>query len=288
MKNGNGTMKKDKIILLPLDGSKGSLNAFLPAKGLAKLLGMTVKILHISDETLSNEDLIQKLQLKHSFLNSCVIEHRSGVVTETILEVSQEASYIVMTTHGQTMNLKKLIGNTAHSVIEGSIIPVILIRPEIEVIFENEHWKPRKVLIPLNGTPGASQALEPVIKILAEIQSEIDLLHISIYKCGQALPNEPGSYPVPYYMDSPQYEWPNWANEFIKRFYPILNHHNIKLHLHNAKGNPAEEIINYSKQNKNDLIAMAWHGEMSGKHGNILSRVVVEAHCPILLIKIKN
>ena len=59
---------------------------------------------------------------------------------------------------------------------------------------------------------------------------------------------------------------------------------NVKLHV--ATHNPAEEILEFAKKNKNDLVVLAWKGNLSSGHGEVLKKIIREISCPILLNKI--
>ncbi|MFH0702507.1 MAG: universal stress protein [bacterium] len=274
-------MKSEKKILLPLDGSESSLAALVLAKSISILLNMVVSILYVSDEDLCKEKLLQKLDLKKEDLHKFIINHKKGNPAEIIIQESENSSYVVMSTHGTTKNMSIPTGSVSNTVIENSNVPVLLIRPDMVLCFEENLWKPKKALIPINGTPGAAQALSPAMKILTKVHSEIDLLHISTSKI--IPPGEPGTFTAPYYEDYPQHEWTHWSKEFLKRFGCV---NDIKINISLSKGDPGEEIIFFLKKNNNDFIAMAWHGKLNSEHAKILRKIMFEAPCPILLIKI--
>ena len=75
-------------VLLPLDSSEASLKAFIPAKSLAELMDMTLCILHISEEQLSQEELFYKLKIDPAGLKNFIVYHRGGSPGKIILEES--------------------------------------------------------------------------------------------------------------------------------------------------------------------------------------------------------
>jgi len=286
MGTGIGRIKAMKKILLPLDGSEASLKAFMPAKSLAELLETTLCILHISEEKLDQDALLKKLGIKKEDLQCYIISQKTGDPAQAILEESEQCDYIVMGTHGETCDTTQKAGSIAIKVVENTYTPVLLIKPDIELSCQNGKWIPQKALIPLNGAPNSAQALLPAMNILEKTTAEIDLLHISSHKVEPL--KEEGAFTAPYYEDYPQHEWNSWSKEFMKRFCPTLHNHNhINLKLSLSHGNPAEEILNFAKENKNDFIAIAWHGTLSHLRAATLKRVLSECPCPIMLIKIK-
>src|ERR1035437_1219326 len=148
-------MNQQKVILLPLDGSKCSLQALIPAKSVAKSLNLTIEILYVSDEELSKTELINKLNLCKEDLSNCMINHKKGDVAEVIIEESQKAAYIVMGTHGETQDPNKITGSISKAVAKNSNIPILLIKPNTKMELKEGYWSPQNALIPLNGTPGS-------------------------------------------------------------------------------------------------------------------------------------
>ena len=286
MGTGNGRIKSMKKILLPLDGSEASLKALMFAKSLAELLETTLFILHISEDKLEQNALFKKLGIKKEDLGCYIISHKAGDPAKIILEESEKCDYTVMGTHGETCDTTQKAGSVAIKVVENTYKPVLLIKPDVELSCQNDKWIPQKALIPLNGAPNSSQALIPAMNILAKTTAKIDLLHISCHSVEP--PKEEGAFTAPYYEDYPQHEWNSWSKEFMKRFCPILHNHNhINLKLSLFHGNPAEEILNFARENKNDFIAIAWHGTFSHLRASTLKRVLSECTCPIMLIKIR-
>lgn len=274
-------------VLLPLDGSPASLTAFIPAKSIAEMLGMTLCIIHIHDEKHGKEELIKKLNLKKEELDYFIICQRTGNPETVILEESKECNYIVMSTHGYTCDETRRMGTITSGVIEGSPVPVLLIKPSACMNITNGKWIPYKALIPLNGAPESGQALTPAMEILAKTNAQINLLHIYCEK--QEPIKEKGGLTAPYYVDYPQHEWPSWSKEFLKRFTPIMkNHNHIKTSLCIAKGDPGDEIAAFAEKNNNDFIAMAWHGTMSEFRAITLKKILSKSCCPIMLIRIKE
>jgi nucleotide-binding universal stress UspA family protein len=276
---------KDKI-LLPLDGSEASLKAFIPAKSLAELLDMYLCILHISDDIISKDELTKKLCIHNKDTGCFILHHKAGNPIKEIINESENCRYIVMGSHGETEDKKRRMGNIAEQVAQKTCKPLLLIKPDSCLKIENNRWYPRKALIPLNGDPCTAQAFNPAVEIIAKTTSEIDLLHIS--KAGAQPKVEAGGLTTPYYEDYPQHEWGSWSEEFLMRFCSILDKRNgIKIRLSTAHGDPAEEIINFAKNNNNDFIVSAWHGTFVNNRAKVLKTLIFEISCPIMLIKIK-
>lgn len=279
-------MTSNKIILLPVDGSESSLKAISPAKSIATLLNMTIKVLYVSEESCPTKEIIEKLNLEKEQYADCILINLSGDPADIILEEAQKAAYVIMATHGESTDNSKLIGSTSYRVIKNSETPILLIKPDVCLTMENNRWTPKNALIPLNGTPDSAQALTPAIDLLTQTAAEVDLLHISTPYSKHI--SDKGAFVTPYYTDYQHHEWSIWSKEFLKRFCPVFDRNNIKYNLYLANGDPASEIIAHSKKFNNDIIAMAWHGHIGHMKAQVLQQVIQDAPCPILLIKIKH
>ncbi len=273
-------------ILLPLDGSKSAFCALQPAKCIALKNNATIEILYVSNENISKENLINKLGLKGEDLSNMMISHKKGDVVEVIAKESQNAQIVIMCTHGEECDLEKTMGSTTEKVMEVVKTPIIILKPNMPLNIKGGCWVPKKILIPLNGTPGSSQALLPAFEFLAKAGSDIELLHITC--TSPAVSKEEGCFTAPYYQDYQQHEWPSWSKEFMKRFCEVQqnNSSKVKLKLSLASGDPAEEILKWAKEKENDFLVMAWHGKLGPLRAETLKKIIKEMPCPVLLTKI--
>ena len=184
-------------------------------------------------------------------------------------------------------NSRDKIGDITAKVLENSQIPILFVKPDTILTIENNIWNPKKILVPLNGTPSSAQIFHPLIRILDKSKVLLHLLHV--FTAESDIPSEPGTLSAPFYEDYPRHEWCLWKKEFLKRFClcPIVhNHINYKFSV--LTGTPEEKIIEYVKDNNNDLIAMAWQGNLAEPHANILKKVLIESPCSILISKIAH
>ena len=269
-------MKSSKIILLPLDGSNSSLKGILPAKSLAILLNTHVHIIHISEETLSHQDLLKKLGISTKEISEFVITHKRGNPIEIILEEAKSASCIIICN-----NKTEFINPVTLKVLEKSNVPVLLFKPDTIITPNDGAWIPGRILIPLDGTPDSAQAFDASFDIIREAKADIDVVHI----LNLDNEGEEDSIKAPYYVDHSYQEWSLWSEEFLKRFFPY-NPTDTHVKLHVSTHNPAEEILSFAKKNKNDLVVLAWNGKLSSGHGEVLKKIIREISCPILLNKI--
>jgi nucleotide-binding universal stress UspA family protein len=81
-----------------------------------------------------------------------------------IVEASDQADLIIMTTHGRTGLGRWTLGSVADKVVRSSERPVLLLRPETAAIAGDRPL--HRLLVPLDGSPLAEQAL-PLARLLA-------------------------------------------------------------------------------------------------------------------------
>ena len=142
-----------KKILVPVDGSRYSLNAVCLAARLRRIHGSELRVFHVIDETLldqlarfsDKERETVREELKHSaraFLNDMRCEAHQEIVTtseviiregmphEVILEEASSwgADLIVMGKLGRRGIAHILLGSVAERVIEFSEIPVLIVK----------------------------------------------------------------------------------------------------------------------------------------------------------------
>ena len=146
-------MKKYRKILVPVDGSELSNEAFEQALSLASLINGTVTVLHViehlySDYTvLEGQDLISASSLieneTREQVNASLKEYikkgkkegvkvrtmvEEGPVAHEIINLSKNFDLVIMGTHGRRMITSLLMGSVAEKVSRHAYCPVMLVR----------------------------------------------------------------------------------------------------------------------------------------------------------------
>jgi nucleotide-binding universal stress UspA family protein len=132
----------------------------------------------------------------------------------------------------------------------------------------------------LDGTPSTAVALGPALDLADRTEAEIDVLYVAT----QAEPSrEPGSLSGPFYVDQPQYEWDDWAQEFADRFGTALGQYRptMPIRVYLRSGDPPEEIVSFARERGSGLIVLQWQ---SRGHGEVVNRVLANTPCPVFLL----
>lgn len=275
--------RKGPAVVLPLDGSEISTTAYGAAAALANLLGLSLHVVHVTDTTLGEDELLGHLKLNPAQGEGVTLQQLHGSIVESMLEyaLNVDAHFIVMSGHGETYNQRHLAGSTALALMQRATIPVLVIRSGM-----HEHpkpdWRPRRMLVPLDGSPEATSAMDQVFHLARDLGADLDVLHIAVL--GKAAPKGQGAYSSPIYLDHPHYDWPAWSDEFIRRCY-LPHQEEVKLRLLHREGEPAAVTIEVAKEEGADLIALSWHGNLGQKLARTVKGILRRTELPVLLIR---
>lgn len=266
------------IILVPLDGSEQALSALPVAKVLGEIERAVLHILHVGEHEPAGEDLRSRLE-RAAVLERFTIDARIGTPAEQILEVAREIKprVIVMCKHSSGEQAK-LMGRTAMRVLQDAPCPVVLIPPERGAT----SWHLHHVLVPHDGTPSTSAALQPAAELAERACAELLVVHVTDIK---AAPGEAGSLTTPRYVDQPQHEWPAWTREFVNRLACLCPLGQLHVRMSLAHGNTAAEILHLSEKQSTDLIVLAWKGIWEAPRAGTLKDILRKAHCPIMVVR---
>ncbi|HEY7023153.1 MAG TPA: universal stress protein [Ktedonobacterales bacterium] len=183
-------------ILAPLDGSPEAAHAIPLVARLARLMGGSVIILQALDTvtevtkyaagSLAPYTITSDTEGAQAYLDgvatiiagegvSVETETRTGNVGETIVEMAREkkADSIILTSHGRTGILERLLGGVAEHVSRDAPVPILLLRAgeEHALIGADGDGRSVRALLPLDGTAEAESALVPALFLVAALST---------------------------------------------------------------------------------------------------------------------
>lgn len=297
-------------ILVPLDGSAIAEVVLPHTRAFATALNIPVHLLQVLDSgTLipsvaaqqgrshkivaaqreHNVDYLK--QIAASFFDSAAVSCsvRMGKPAEVIIEVAatNPDTLIAMASHGRSGLKRWLLGSVAEKVLHGAENDVLLIRA-IEPDGKEEaaaHLK--QLVVPLDGSEAAEQALPCACELAKKMNLELILLRVYLMP-GVAYPT--GRYAPDWrLLDQETRERANeylqgtirhLQNEGFDRVSPIV-----------LEGSAAEKIIEVARENPGSLIAMSTHGASGvGRWvlGSITERVIRHSDSAVLVIRAKS
>jgi nucleotide-binding universal stress UspA family protein len=270
-----------KKILLPLDGSKTAEQALFWALQYAKPSKAQVILLQVLHKEYPLEGLpfragsgearryLQGIEREFNYAGiPTKIILCSEPVSRTIVETArrQGCDLIIMTSRGASKVVRWLMGGVAQQVMRLSPIPVFIVRSRIGSVI---HGRPRRIVVPQDGSPPA-RAILPWAKKLARFH-RIPLLILHVRPKGRDFLGKERSLDL---------------TRELSRQSAQLRSQGIKTAIRLEQGDPAEEILKACRPA--DLLAMTTHGYGGVKRlllGSVAEKVIHQAPVPVLIYK---
>jgi nucleotide-binding universal stress UspA family protein len=292
-----------KHILVPLDGSDFGEQALPMALRIAERDHAVLELVHVYeylvpfqtqgapplDPTL-DEDLARD---RRAYLDSVAEWLRLATnlqVTATVLEgevgptlanyiASKHADMVVMATHGRGGLSRLWLGSVASELMRHSVAPVLLMRPS-DTGSRSDQVRPFKiVLIPLDGSPPAEEALDHALGVAHDEGTEYLLYHV--------VP------PVVYLAEPPdmafvhETEMESAAQTYLREVAGRIRARGFSVDTRvDVHTSPARAILDCVDEVGVDLIAMETHGHSGLARvllGTVADKVTRASPVPVLV-----
>lgn len=266
-------------ILVPVDGSAFSREAVLHGLRIASQCGATLRLVRVSTSSLivSSSEMImlqgqvakQARSAELAELYAIAAECRAhttipvtaslqhGPVVDALIGYAKRhgVDLIVMRSHARRGIARVWFGSTADGLIRRSGIPVLIVRPPSVATGIQNGPAFKRILVPLDGSALAEQALEPATALARTEGASVTLLRIvapSLPKDANDLQSTIG--PASAREVGEAREYLDSVASRDGRLGLIVNTRVI------IAGDPARAILNTADAEETDLIAMATHG----------------------------
>lgn len=181
-------------ILLPFDGSDGAVAVLDHAADIADWADATIHVLFVADTTRHSvtvvgtevvDTLVRKgkdiVEDAASSLSALGVDHEVDVVqgnpAPTIAEYAERYGHdlVVMPTHAREGVSRYLVGSVTEKVVRLSSVPVLTARmqPDEQLSFPYQN-----ILIPTDGSPGATAAGEHGLELAAGLGATVHALSV--------------------------------------------------------------------------------------------------------------
>jgi nucleotide-binding universal stress UspA family protein len=312
-------------LLVPLDGSPLAEAALPYAIKLGRALNsqlflvQVVTLPPVLEGTLKFEEIMLDSaenylkKVKELILNSELALHLStdriqtrlayGIPGREIPKIAaaEKAEMIVLTTHGQSGFSQILTGSVASSIVQHSVIPVLMINPTPEKSWSEElqtrlnqpdpfgaRQSGYRIVVTLDEPEEASVVLEPAVNLARGLKASIDLLHIvrpylptsTVEAWGvqhsEMAPDEMRAGVHTYLLEQA------YAQVQVK-----VTEQGVECIRVLRDGEPAVEIEEYARTIQPAMLVMATHGRgRVGRAllGSVADEVVRQIHLPVLLV----
>lgn len=212
---------------------------------------------------------------------------RFGDPAQEIAEAitSMDIDMIAMATHGRTGVSKLIMGSVAEHVLRNLTRPLLLVRPHGEITSQASVAALRTIVVPLDGSAFAEQALIQAQRIAAETGATLVLVAAVplIDEVGLAAAGAfSGGMPEQNLAEQER------LRQYLKHTVARLAAEGLKASARLVIGHPADAILQISAEEPADLIVMATHGRSGLLRvllGSVAARVVHGAALPVLLVR---
>jgi nucleotide-binding universal stress UspA family protein len=297
-----------KTILVPLDGSALAEEALPQAERLARATESTIVVLQVvrggvmtpPAQQQAIAEATQYLQAIATNLTKRGCPARTDVFVGQSVEgillaaATHRAEVIVMSTHGLTGLRHAVLGSVAEDVVRGASVPVLLVQAGQHAAIP-QIGPYRKILVPLDGTPGAERTLTLIAGEPFARSAEIVLLHselpvgLRLSPLGEGYIIGTGTYVPQDAIDEADQETQRHtraARAYLARVaHAYLAGHACRTYV--PLEEPAEATVHVAVEEHVDLIAMTTHarkGLERLREGSVAAYVVGHAGVPVLLL----
>jgi nucleotide-binding universal stress UspA family protein len=296
-------------MLVPLDGSALAESVLEHVQAFARLTGASVTLVQVVE---SLESLIE-LAASWEFSNASAERQEAlertaqvyltgvarrqaaaglavrtrivvGPPAETIIQTAHEYDLIAMATHGRSGLGRWVFGSVTDRVLRGATVPVLLIRAGQTA--PSDDW-PRRILVPLDGSALAEQAL-PLAVDLAGRASAVVILLQSIGWARSAVADYPAFFASGLGADRLLEQAEDSARDYLAGVGQRLSETGLVAQPEIRLDPPAEAILTSVIEEQAELIVMSTHGRGGlGRwvYGSVTDRVLRGASLPVLLVR---
>lgn len=247
------------VVLVALDGSPAAAAAISIGRAVTAQLGGALEFLHVTPDPISEAELRTRLALGDEDLRDARLCLEIGEPAEGILRRTADSrvAIVVLTTHGREIEHGHRIGRVAAAVIANTEQPILLVRPEAAPLPDDHPKGLQRLLLPLDGTPTTAIALRPATQLCSQLHASVDLLYVAGGE--QPAPDDPGSIGAPRYLDQPQHEWPQWADEVLDRLLSCCAEcpPDVPARAYLTQGEAGDEIVRFAAEHRYDAIVLA-------------------------------
>lgn len=213
--------------------------------------------------------------------------HRSvelGDPASTLCELADRStvSMTLLATHGRTGLSRVILGSVADTVVRSAQRPLLLLRPGA-----TEFSELRRIVVPLDGTPGGAVALSMAAPISRATGAKLVILRVAtppplwIYE--PTIGINTGPLIDPMWAEDARLAAEEYAYGIARR----LRAAGLDADGRAESAQPAAAIIAVSTETDADLIVMSTHGRGASRPflGSVSNQVVARSARPVLLVR---
>jgi nucleotide-binding universal stress UspA family protein len=246
------------VILAAIDASAAARPVLERAATLGRALRLPMIALHVRHD---GDDAAQLLASQAGVQ----LRLATGSPSDAIMTALGDAE-VAMAVLGVRSNPAgpRPAGATALAVATQAAKPVVVVPPEPR---DRPPAGLHRVLVPLDGTPAATRAVEQAMGWFAGSEVEIVSLHVF------------DAATVPRFWDRPEHDHPAWSQEFLARNVPTAG-----ARLEIRSGWPSDRILEVATAEGADMIALGWRRRLAPERAAVVREVLARTPVPVILL----
>jgi nucleotide-binding universal stress UspA family protein len=246
---------------------------------------------HADEGTRATETATRYLQEKARSLREQGITVETGArlgnPAEVILEqtMARQVELIVMSTHGRSGLARWALGSVAERVARSAPVPMLLLpdaAPDTVVAWGNQRTgMAPQILVPLDGSARAEQALPPAKEMARLMHASIHLLYVFVPKFEESS------------MEEAHRAWDagrrrvHQFERYLMRQAETVQHAGVKVDWGFGYGMPGAKIIDAAHSRQVSLVVMTTQGRgglVRGRLGRVTEEILHHGGLPVLLV----
>lgn len=287
------------IALIPLDGTKLSESAYSMLPLVSQLGIDRIRLVSVwesaaeGSESGSQEGELNEVTEKGRAYLDAYLEQQAeevkarGFQVETvvkigrpadeILEATHDVDLIIIATHGRSGIARWWLGSVADQVIRESACPCLVIGPNVET--DLEHFEVKRILLPLDGSANAEQAIPLAALIADKTGALLDVV--------RAMSLTAVSYDPSMSMYSP--DLITSMEDSVKAYLVSVAQKlgNRKVETTMLIGGPGEMLLEHLKDKPADIVVSTTHGRTGVTRAALgsTSDRLLHGNAPVLIFK---
>lgn len=215
----------------------------------------------------------------------------SGVRWETVIVDGDPAGSIIDYAQNESVDII-IISSHGHSGLErwalGSVTERVLQRAPCPVLVARRTSASRRILVPLDGSQLAEQALAPALALAHRWNAAVTLFRVERAQLDDQSLTRRLDRIERLLADGPPDELRERSEEYLDTVRERHAGAGVRLRTVVLQGHPAQAIINYAADNEVGLIAMATHGRTGLRrwlYGSVAEKVLRAAPCSLFIVR---
>jgi len=298
-----------QTILVPLDGSPFSEHALPTAITLARRNNMAIALAQvhhliyptiapISDPLFDPSADTRLREHEAAYLHGVsrrIATSWDGPISRVVLKApvadalcsytqARHVDLIVLSSHGRGGLARAWLGSVADRLIRQSPAPTLVIRPDAELPDLSRETSFGHILIPLDGSPLAEQAIDLALRVGSPMHAHYTLMQVIEPVMRGFLIDGAEPYLD---VDAEAAAWQE-ASDYLEGIATRLREQGHVVMTQVPIGRPAHIILSYTQEHPVDLIAMTTHGRSGVARllvGSVADKVLRGAEVPLLVYR---